>query len=59
MESLWILIPLSVVLAVGIGGAFWWAVNNGQLDDLDSPAAKVVMDDDRAPSNPSKGTHSK
>ncbi len=51
MESLWILIPLSVVLAVGIGGAFWWAVNNGQLDDLDSPAAKVVMDDDRAPSN--------
>lgn len=57
MESLWILIPLSVLLAVGIGGAFWWAINNGQLDDLDSPAAKVVMDDDRAPGNQGRGVN--
>ena len=49
MESLWILIPLSLLIAVGIGAVFWWAVNGGQMDDLDSPARRILIDDDRAP----------
>ena len=49
MESLWILIPLSLVIAIVIGAAFWWAVSGGQMDDLDSPAGRILIDDDSAP----------
>ena len=29
--------------------AFWRAVETGQFDDLDTPAVRVVADDDRVP----------
>jgi cbb3-type cytochrome oxidase maturation protein len=50
MESLWILIPLSLVIAFVIGACFWWAVSGGQMDDLDSPGQRILIDDDRPPS---------
>lgn len=46
MDILYLLIPLSVVLAVAIGAAFWRAVDTGQFDDLDGPAVRVLADDD-------------
>jgi cbb3-type cytochrome oxidase maturation protein len=46
MDILFLLIPLSVVLAFVIGAAFWYAVGGGQFDDLDGPALGVVADDD-------------
>ena len=46
MEILFLLIPLSVVLAFIIGAVFWWALATGQFDDLDVPAHRIVMDDD-------------
>lgn len=49
MDILFLLIPLSIVLAVVIGAAFWMAVDGGQFDDLDGPAVRVVADDDRPP----------
>lgn len=49
MESLWLLIPLSVVLAFIIGALFWWAADTGQFDDLEGPGERVLQDDDRAP----------
>ena len=48
MDILILLIPLSVVLALAIGGAFAWSVASGQLDDLEGPAQRIVSDDDRA-----------
>jgi cbb3-type cytochrome oxidase maturation protein len=48
MDILLLLIPLSVVLALAIGGAFAWCVTSGQLDDLEGPAQRIVSDDDRA-----------
>ena len=48
MESLYILIPLSVVLVLAIGAAFWRALHGGQFDDLDRPAHDIISDDDRA-----------
>lgn len=53
MESLYLLIPLSVLLVFLIGGIFWWTVRNGQLDDLEGPGHRVIQDDDRPP-----GSHS-
>ena len=49
MEILFLLIPLSVVLALIIGGAFWLAIDAGQFDDLEGPGFSVVADDDRPP----------
>jgi len=47
MESLYLLVPLSVVLVFGIGWVFWRALETGQFDDLERPAHDVLMDDDR------------
>ena len=46
MDILFLLIPLSLVLGIAIGAAFWIAVDGGQFDDLDGPAVRVVADDD-------------
>lgn len=45
MESLYILIPLSVILVFVIGAVFWWSVRSGQFDDLEGPAHRLLMDD--------------
>jgi cbb3-type cytochrome oxidase maturation protein len=46
MSIIYVLIPLGLVL-VGIGlWAFFWAVGNGQFDDLDSPGWSVLADDE-------------
>ncbi|KPC55092.1 cbb3-type cytochrome oxidase assembly protein CcoS [Amantichitinum ursilacus] len=46
MESLYILIPLSVVLVFLIGLIFWWCMRSGQFDDLEGPAHRILQDDD-------------
>lgn len=47
MESLYLLIPLSLVLAFVIGFVFWTATRGGQFDDLEGPAHRILMDDDK------------
>ncbi|WP_374556496.1 cbb3-type cytochrome oxidase assembly protein CcoS [Aquitalea pelogenes] len=51
MESLYLLIPLSIVLAFVIAVVFWWATRSGQFDDMEGPAHRILMDDDRAASD--------
>jgi cbb3-type cytochrome oxidase maturation protein len=46
MDILFLLVPLSVVLAVAIGVAFWRAVDTGQFDDLDRPGIEILTDRD-------------
>jgi len=46
MDILFLLIPLSVVMVVLVGLAFWWSVRSGQYDDLEGPAHRIVDDDD-------------
>lgn len=49
MSILYVLIPLGLVL-VAIGAwAFFWAVGNGQFDDLETPGWSVLIDDDQPP----------
>ena len=45
MESLWILIPLSVVLVLLIIGIFGWAVSRGQFDDLEREGERILTDE--------------
>lgn len=46
MESIYLLIPISVLIVFGIAAAFWWSVRSGQFDDLEGPGFRVLMDDD-------------
>ena len=46
MESLYLLVPLSVALAFLTGWVFWRALESGQFDDLERPAQDVLADDD-------------
>lgn len=45
MQSIYLLIPLSVILVAVALGAFFWAVRSGQFDDLDSPALDILDDE--------------
>jgi cbb3-type cytochrome oxidase maturation protein len=45
MSILFILIPLSLVLVVFGIWAFFWAVGNGQFDDLETPGWEILVED--------------
>lgn len=47
MESLYLLVPVSVVLVLGIGWVFWLALQSGQFDDLERPGMDLLDDDDK------------
>jgi cbb3-type cytochrome oxidase maturation protein len=52
VSVVYLLIPLGLVL-VGLGlWAFFWAVGNGQFDDLDSPGWSILDDDKRPKADP-------
>ena len=47
MESLFILVPLSVALVLVIGWVFWRALETGQFDDLERWGHSILGDNDR------------
>lgn len=46
MSIVFVLIPLALVLLVAALGAFFWAVRHEQFDDLETPAMRILLDDD-------------
>jgi cbb3-type cytochrome oxidase maturation protein len=46
VESLFLLIPLTILIAFVIAALFFWAVKSGQFDDMKGPAHSILMDDD-------------
>ena len=49
MTIIYVLIPLGLTLLVAAVLAFFWAVRNGQFDDLETPAWRILLDDDERP----------
>ena len=49
MTVLYVLVPLALVIASAGVGAFLWATRTGQLDDLETPALRILPDDDAPP----------
>ena len=47
MNILYLLIPLSLVLLGLIVWILLWAVRSGQFDDLEGPAHRILLDEDR------------
>lgn len=46
MSVLYLLIPVAVLAVAFAIWLFFWAVNNGQYDDLDSPAHSILFDEE-------------
>jgi cbb3-type cytochrome oxidase maturation protein len=42
MDILYLLIPLSAVLVLGILGIFAWALHGGQFDDLEREGERIL-----------------
>ena len=56
MESLILLIPLALLL-IGIAiKVFFWAVDDGQFDDLEGPAHSILFDEPETKIKPIKKT---
>ena len=45
MSVLFVLIGISIFVALGFLIACVWSVNNGQYDDEDTPAQRMLFDD--------------
>jgi cbb3-type cytochrome oxidase maturation protein len=46
MSYLAFLVPVAILLGLLGLAAFMWTLRNGQYDDLDGAAARILMDDD-------------
>jgi len=46
VEVLYLLIPLALLLVAAAVAAFWWAVQEGQFDDPEGPAVRILDDPD-------------
>lgn len=53
MESLYLLIPLSIVLILLIGGLLVWSVMSGQFEDLEVEGRRIFDEEkEKAPRSP-------
>ena len=45
MDSLYVLIPLSVVLMLFVLMALWWAVHQGQFEAIEGEGERILRND--------------
>ena len=51
MSVIYLLIPLSIVIALCFLGAFIWAVRSGQYEDTCTPSMRLLLDEPPASRN--------
>lgn len=44
MDILFLLVPLSVLLALAVVGLLGWAVWSGQFEDIESEGQRIMLD---------------
>ena len=49
MSIIYIVLPLALLIVGSAVAAFVWAARRGQFDDLDTPALRMLHDDEPAP----------
>jgi len=47
MGIIFLLILVSLVVALGFLGAFLWAIRSGQYDDDYTPSVRILLDDEQ------------
>lgn len=55
MSVIYLLVVLGLLLVGAAVGAFVWSVRRGDMDDLETPAVRVLFDDDAAQLGPKGG----
>ena len=46
MSVIFIVVPLALVIVLIAVAAYTWSARSGQFDDLDTPAVRMLHDDD-------------
>lgn len=54
MESLYILIPIAIILVCVAVAIFLWAVKSDQFEDLERQGHNILLDEDEPKENPPK-----
>ncbi len=49
MTGLLLLVPIALLLGLSGLAAFFWALRDGQFDDPDGAAARILIDEDDEP----------
>ena len=49
MTGLAFLIPVALLMGLTGLAAFFWSLRNGQFEDLDGAAARILIDEDDVP----------
>jgi cbb3-type cytochrome oxidase maturation protein len=56
MESLYFLVPCALIF-IGLAiKVMFWAINNGQYDNLDTEAHRILFDADKKQQDPASAT---
>jgi cbb3-type cytochrome oxidase maturation protein len=56
MDILYLLIPVSVLLALIVLGVFAWALKSGQFETLDREGERILFDEEQAEKGKSSDT---
>ena len=56
MESLYFLVPCALIFIALAVKVLFWAINNGQYDNLDTEAHRILFDDEKKPSSSSSSS---
>ena len=59
MNIFYLLIGVSLFVALIFLGAFIWAVRTGQFDDNETPSIRILFDDDQAENGETDTTKNK
>ena len=52
METIFVLLPLALLIAGIALAIFIWAARSGQFDHLETPPVRILFDDEPAPAAP-------
>lgn len=52
MDSLFLLVPIVIFFVICAVKLFFWAVNSGQYDDLETEGRRILFDDDEPSTQP-------
>ncbi len=56
MSAVFVLLPLALLVAGVMVALFIWAVKSGQYDDLETPAVRILFDDEPQKTDESEPT---